>query len=235
MENLYNDERIFKLTPEAFAQLMDRWNIKGQMSTDIETAKNYYEKLQAIKRYYEQSDRYIMDAFRKSKFLWASTYPYDWSRIFTPIEYRAWASIRGKGRIVLYPQYPALNYHLDFANPGLKVALELDGKEFHNKERDIIRDAELKKCGWTVYRVTGAEMSKTNYKELYEIEEEYEYTYDEDKAIEDIRHWLLNTGDGVIHAIKEIHFEEHGCRIINENVKGYYRSYCHQTLENHQY
>jgi hypothetical protein len=31
----------------------------------------------------------------------------------------------------LIPQYPVLNYHIDFAIPGKMIAIELDGHENH--------------------------------------------------------------------------------------------------------
>ncbi len=74
---------------------------------------------------------------------------------FTPIESWLWADIRQCGA-VLYPQYPVLNFFLDFANPVAKVAIECDGFAFHqDKEKDASRDQRLMDAGWTVYRISG--------------------------------------------------------------------------------
>jgi very-short-patch-repair endonuclease len=211
-----------------------RATIRGGLRQGIETATNYYQKLQALKKYYSQVDEDIIKAFKVSKFRWQNTYPYDWSRILTPIEFQAWQAIRSKGRIVLYPQYPVLNYYLDFANPGLKIGLELDGKQYHNKERDVIRDAELKNAGWVIYRITGKEMMRSNFKELYEIQELLRY---DEAHYDDLRYWLLETGDGVIEAIKAFHFEDLDKKYSysDNELSRDYINLCRQTLELHQY
>src|SRR5690606_8034649 len=73
----------------------------------------------------------------------------------SPIERIAWCSIKNQRKIQLYPQYPIGKYFVDFGNPFHKIALELDGKNFHDEEKDYIRDSELKEIGWTVFRVKG--------------------------------------------------------------------------------
>ena len=47
---------------------------------------------------------------------------------------------------------------LDFANPVAKVAIECDGREFHDQRKDEERDARLSEIGWTVYRLTGSQI-----------------------------------------------------------------------------
>ena len=84
----------------------------------------------------------------------ADPYFLDWLSEFTPIESAAWGAIRYFG-IPLYPQYPALNYFIDFADPHRKVGLECDGKNFHDADRDAIRDRRLSDAGWVIYRVPG--------------------------------------------------------------------------------
>lgn len=74
---------------------------------------------------------------------------------FTPIENWLWADIRQCGA-VLYPQYPVLNFFVDFANPVAKVAIECDGAAYHqDKAKDESRDKRLTDAGWTVYRISG--------------------------------------------------------------------------------
>lgn len=207
-------------SPE-FRQYMDR---VAELNISMENAFNYYHKLVAIRKYYLQNELEII----QHKDTWHSSYPIDWPSFMTPIEFRAWGSIRSKGRVVLYPQYPALNYHLDFGNPGLKIGLELDGKKFHDKERDAERDSKLKAIGWTIYRISGSEMMKEDYKEWFEINE-MEF---EDDKIEALREWILHSGDGVIEAIKLIHFT--GFKDSEDYMYNKYISYCHETLENHR-
>ena len=75
----------------------------------------------------------------------------------TPAEDNMWGDIR-RNSLEMYPQFPVGKYYLDFANPFYKVAIEVDGK-YHEtpekKEKDRIRDSELKEAGWHIYRVTG--------------------------------------------------------------------------------
>lgn len=84
-------------------------------------------------------------------------YAWDCEMIFlTPIESWFWADIRACDA-VLYPQYPALGFFVDFANPKAKVAIECDGAAYHqDKAKDEARDKRLTAAGWSVYRITGA-------------------------------------------------------------------------------
>lgn len=86
-------------------------------------------------------------------------YPYDpniypWQEILTPIESNVWSAIRALG-MPFYPQFPVWKYHIDFADPILKIAIEVDGFRYHSKEKDNARTFELQKRGWLVYRVQG--------------------------------------------------------------------------------
>lgn len=87
--------------------------------------------------------------------------PYWWDGLIemTPIERSTWCDIRSSGA-VFYPQYPVLKYFVDFGNPILKIAIECDGKYFHDPVKDKKRDEELKNIGWTVYRFTGSDCLK---------------------------------------------------------------------------
>jgi len=58
---------------------------------------------------------------------------------------------------VAYPQWPVGRFFVDFANPVAKVAIECDGKAFHDVERDAKRQGEIEAMGWAVYRFTGRE------------------------------------------------------------------------------
>ncbi|AXF52905.1 MAG: very-short-patch-repair endonuclease [Bacteriophage sp.] len=85
--------------------------------------------------------------------------PYAWDMgsgmiHMTPIEHAIWCDIRQSG-IVMYPQFPACGFFLDFANPLVKVAIECDGKEFHDPVADMARDSVLAASGWTVFRISG--------------------------------------------------------------------------------
>lgn len=119
----------------------------------------------AIKRHYSRLSNRILSAPRNE---WAAD-PYQWdmgqNMIFmTPIEENFWADCRDAD-LILYPQYPANGYFIDFANPAAKVAIECDGRAFHmDKERDAKREAVLTRSGWKMYRIEGWQCNQ-NYNE----------------------------------------------------------------------
>ena len=117
------------------------------------TAQNNWN---AIKRHYaELSDR--IKATPRNE--WACD-PYSWdagkNMIFmTPIELNFWSDCR-QADLILYPQYPACGYFLDFANPVSKVGIECDGRAFHmDKDREAKREGVLVRNGWKIYRIEG--------------------------------------------------------------------------------
>lgn len=213
--------------PKFLASLQKWADAVGVLEREVAQAETYYQKLIAIKRFYKA---YEKEMIAKPK-QWQTVYPIDWSRLFTPIEFEAWLAIRRKGRIILYPQYPALNYHVDFGNPGLKIGLEIDGKQFHDTKRDIKRDTELKMAGWTIYRITGSEMVKADFKDLNDCRND---DMDEDDTLCHLRQWLFETGDGIIQAIKEVHFEDWSKIKDPPYVLMEYYNYCQLTLEEHR-
>ncbi|MER8478888.1 DUF559 domain-containing protein [Mesorhizobium sp. M1163] len=62
----------------------------------------------------------------------------------------------------IYPQHPVGKYRLDFAIPDKRIAIELDGHEYHKtkyqRTHDAKRDRWLYGQGWTVLRFTGTEI-----------------------------------------------------------------------------
>lgn len=87
--------------------------------------------------------------------------PYAWDFeahiVMTPIETALWSDIRTLSA-VLYPQYPVGRRFVDFGNPHARVAVECDGRAFHQDEAaDRQRQAEIESHGWTVYRFQGWE------------------------------------------------------------------------------
>lgn len=121
-----------------------------------------FERLDAIRSFYKLASADIVKAGRAE---WGvDPYEVDWLMVFTPIENALWYDIRMAGA-VLYPQYPVLNYFVDFGNPVAKVAIECDGAAFHqDTERDATRQRAIEAAGWTVYRITGRDC-KTDFDE----------------------------------------------------------------------
>jgi very-short-patch-repair endonuclease len=139
---------------------------------------------------------------------WAQVYYLDWPSLFSPIERTAWDSIRNLGHVVLYPQFPLFNYFIDFANPYLRIGLELDGQNYHDPVKDKERDQMLAEYGWKIFRVTGSE-AQIKYINIIEIEDSDIEGFEKQEKIE---HWFLNTCDGIINAIKYWYF-------LNEDEK----------------
>jgi very-short-patch-repair endonuclease len=112
----------------------------------------------------------------------------------SPIEEPVWITIRGFG-LPFYPQFPVEQYFLDFAHPLTKIGIELDGKAWHNPQKDALRDRRLMQCGWRIFRITGSEV----YAGLKQQEPE---------DPEDFGQWLDSTYDGILTAIDRLYFYE---------------------------
>lgn len=55
-------------------------------------------------------------------------------------------------------EYKVRGFVIDYAIPAKKVAIEIDGKNYHGGRQDIIKDMALKDEGWFVYRIQAAEL-----------------------------------------------------------------------------
>lgn len=80
----------------------------------------------------------------------------------SPIEDKLWEAMIMAQKSRPIPQYQLNGYRLDFAWPDQKVAVEVDGHDYHKtKEQrscDAKRDRELAKLGWTTLRFTGSDV-----------------------------------------------------------------------------
>jgi hypothetical protein len=76
-------------------------------------------------------------------------------------------------------------------------------------------------------------MVNTRFKDWYSIESEFGYDQTEEK-LDALTHWMLNTGDGVIQAIKDIHFERLQDKLIDGYLERQYLNLCYDTLSIHQ-
>lgn len=182
----YGRRSHLKASFEELERITDKWGFIRQMYMEI------------MPHIFEQANR-------TNNKIGINPYFYDWGKIFSPIEELAWNSIRSIG-VPLYPQFPVFNYFIDFANPYARIGLELDGKEYHNAEKDRERDIMLyEKFDWKIFRIEGRE-TMVQSKNYYEIHEEYSDFGDEEERNNQIRHWLYNTSDGIIHALQNVYF-----------------------------
>lgn len=122
-------------------------------------------KWNEIRAFYRDFTPLIMAAPKNE---WAAD-AYEWcskDMIFmTPIESWFWHDIRACDA-VLYPQYPVLDFFVDFANPKAKMAIECDGAAYHaDKEKDAARGKRLADIGWSIYRISGAHCRKDSDEE----------------------------------------------------------------------
>lgn len=87
--------------------------------------------------------------------------------LLSPIEARflaEWNRLKmaKKDRLGLFPQYPVLNYRVDFASVDQRIAIELDGLEAHKTTAQIAHDRkrqrEIEAAGWRVIRFGGKEI-----------------------------------------------------------------------------
>lgn len=119
------------------------------------TSKYLPNDWDAIRKHYDRFKDQIMSeprhVFGLDPYAWDMGSGMIW---MTPIERAIWCDIRNEG-LVMYPQWPEFGFFLDFANPVARVAIECDGREFHDAKEDAIRDSILGDHGWKVYRIPG--------------------------------------------------------------------------------
>jgi len=79
----------------------------------------------------------------------------------SPIEEMLYQELMKKGFFPI-PQLKVWKYRIDLAFPEKMIAIECDGKEWHEryeqKEHDNKKDDYLKSLGWKVFRVTGSDI-----------------------------------------------------------------------------
>jgi hypothetical protein len=156
--------------------------------------------------------------------------PVDWMAgdNLTTIEQYAWMVIEAKGRMPLYPQYPVGRFVIDFANPNRKIGVELDGRDFHDRDRDTERDQILKRLGYTIVRITGSEMNRSNFKDW----SDWDNGLHEDENLENIEDWIMNTGDGVLEAVKVFKFN--GSLRSHKPHHAWFVDLCHRSIGKHR-
>lgn len=159
-----------------------------------------------IRSHYDYLTPLIIKRSKRHPGAWTSPYcgSVDWIKIFTPIEYDTWHSIRSNGKVPLYPQYPVLNFIVDFANPYLKIIVECDGADFHlDKSKDNDRDFKLNKSGWKVYRISGSDCCRVPSADYYDLI----YHFEEDR-VKILNDFYDNTVDGLIRALSIVYCKD---------------------------
>lgn len=149
-----------------------------------------YEDRLKVSRWYADNMTEIM----RSPGRWGiDKYSYPFLDKMTPIERMAFDEFIAQGVIPMWPEFPVGRFFVDLGNPHLKVALELDGKEFHTDwNADSDRDCELwNEHGWKIFRCSGSRCHVIKPQP----------SEDDTTAMID---WLHTTVDGLIYAMKRV-------------------------------
>lgn len=163
-----------------------------------------------------------MAEYEKSGNMFFDPYVRNWLPEFSPIEHNVWSDIRGNG-VPFYPQIPVARFFLDFACPMLKIAIECDGKEFHDIEKDAARDEELGSLGWTVYRLQGHECKRMIECPWF-MDKEVDHDY-----FEQLQEWFFSTSAGLVYCLKQKFFAKELDKFAAEHV-----GYIAHTLSMHR-
>lgn len=180
----------------------ERFITNERLSLMFSQSVNIIDKWGVIRQYYMENISEMLSMSKESITNGLYAYDLDWPSFFSPIEEVAWNSIRSHGNIVLYPQFPLFNYFIDFANPYLKIGLELDGEEYHDIEKDRKRDEFLSSIGWSIFRISGKE-ALMEYNELSSLQEKSIFGNEREQ---ELHKWLTQTVDGLIYSIKYQYF-----------------------------
>lgn len=235
MESDNDWKSIGEIMQSVYAKRSASSELKNVCQEIKQCKANSYERIVKIRQYYDSMNRHILSQEDGRELHHYMPYLIDWQFVLNKVEYMAWMDIRYMGSLPLYPQYPVLSYVLDFGSPHKKVGFEIDGKDFHDKKKDIIRDIELKKEGWTIFRVSGTEMMRTrvrDYNEIYCAKDlDYNSLSENDK--EELEKYFSTTGRGVLEAIKIFYFG--GIRGYLEQDRNFITDLSIQTLKDHNY
>ena len=77
----------------------------------------------------------------------------------TPIEQLLYDAMRAKGMQPI-PQYGIGRFRVDFAIDDARIAVEADGRPYHDPSRDAVRDDRLRRLSWEPIHFTGSEITR---------------------------------------------------------------------------
>lgn len=201
MEGLYSADYFFDQVRKSF----EDENTLSPLRDAVKHAKDWRARLQAIRALYQAHIDLGAD------FSAFDPYCLELHDYWTPIEWRLWQDVRSLGRLRFVPQFPVGPYFLDFADPTRKIAIEADGKQFHDAARDRKRDQDLfDRYEWRVFRVTGAETFRVRpspwevERALWERDGIYPDREDVRRAA---REFFLTTSEGVVRALRDVEFD----------------------------
>lgn len=201
----------------------------AELNAMYENIEKEFERKIVLRQYYMDAMPEIIDLAKKSLNVWADIYPFDWK--FNKNERSLWNSIRMKP-MVMYPEFPVFNRFVDFGNPYLRIALEADGRTFHDRDKDTERDITLLRAGWKTFRVSYEENVHV-FDELSEIVAMLTSGHEGD-ADDALENWMLNTSDGVVDAISYFYFMNPDKQNSRRKCLPRYHDLAEETLKTHR-
>jgi uncharacterized protein DUF559 len=199
-----------------------------------DTKEDFGKRCNLVRQAYMEMGDTVLQAAQRGDIVEPYFLPWNefWKK--SPPEFDTWWSIRYYC-LPLYPQYPLLNYFVDFGDPWQRIGLEADGRSYHDEGKDLRRDEELFELGWKVFRIPAAQ-TRPGYlgpnDEFRELDERAQRAR--------LSRWLLKTSDGVIQALKVLYYERrtpseyatwYG---LSDEIGALFIQRCYETLERHR-
>lgn len=178
-----------------------------RLRSAVQYARDWRARLRAIRALY--------DGYRAAGEDHRAIDPYELglNDFLTPIEWMVWQDIRGTDGLQFLPQYPVGRFFIDFGDPERRLGIEVDGRQFHDIERDRMRDQQLwNEHGWKVYRISGAEAYRVRlspHEWKLEYRERHERAPSRDEIAAAAMDYYSATSTGVVRAIREIEIGPH--------------------------
>jgi very-short-patch-repair endonuclease len=190
--SLRNHERLCKSNPDkqesGFKKYNEtglRWNSGLTKETDDRVLQNSIKTSEALKKkfasgvkLYAHTDEYWTPERRKEKSDWRKQLHIDHPEMhpnrklagnrhkMTYPERVAYDHLTKSG-VIFEHQKKVLKYFPDFVIGN--IIIEIDGENWHNEEEDRIRDEEISKEGYTVYRIKSKERIEQRINELLRL------------------------------------------------------------------
>jgi hypothetical protein len=205
MDALPDEGEIYRPSMEDLGEAVyrDTWlKIIGRKLEALgDSRQDFGKRCNLVRQGYMEIGDIILEGARRGNIV--EPYFLPWGEFWkkSPPEFATWWSIRYY-YLPLYPQYPILNYFVDFGDPWQRVGIEADGRSYHDEEKDLRRDEELFEMGWKVFRIPEVETRPGYLGPDDEFRE-----LDERARRARLSRWLLQTSDGVIQALKALYYD----------------------------
>ena len=168
-----------------------------------------WDKREVLYRYYDLVAPQIMKiAAEEGPYTrGCEKYGLPWVQTFSHAEKFAWEKLHNHPSVMLYPEYPVGKFFLDFGNPALSIGVEIDGKNYHDKDYDFARDLALLRQGWIIFRVPAKEL-------FWDLEHPADYVtrnggsiehdWNDPEVHEVAINYYLRSGDGFLESLENI-------------------------------